>query len=712
MNYKKEIIVTQCFITVAVVATALLVSSLVSSAWHSFVFGDYMSLLQIGIFSFSVFFISYGSFLYLFCRLQDLKKVSQHKPIPMESLLDFYSKKSPSLAVLVPSYKEERDVIIQTVVSAALSEYPSKEVVLLVDDPYNPKLYDDRKKLEETREIPFQLQKMFDSMRAGFQFELIAFRQRINADEVEIEQERLNLARLYEEAAECFEKMADWFVADMGAGFGNHVHKFFVNRMLKAPAERHRKFSKEIVDIRNLTLDGIHKHYSRLASLFNTKFSSFERKKYQNLSHESNKAMNLNGYISVMGNSYRERMEEDGLHLDLAAPESADISFNKADYIITLDADSMIEPDYALRLVYEMERPMNSNMAVIQTPYTAYPDAPNMLERVAGASTDVQFGIHQGLTEYNATFWGGANACLRRSALNDICETKMERGYPVKIFIQNRTVIEDTESSIDLVYMGWKLCNYPERLAYSATPPDFGSLLIQRRRWANGGLLLVPKLIKSALKTPKSFALLKEFLLRFHHLTALTTGTIATLLLLFYPFPDKIASLWMLIAAIPCFVLYARDLKFFGYKYSDMFRIYSLTLMLIPVVIGGVLKSIEQAITKEKIPFGRTPKVPGRTSAPLIYCLAEVAMPAVCVVMFFYDVYVEKYAHASFAALNGSFFFYAYFQYIGWKNNLEDMVASIKSTKWFAASSAELPKLEEKILRPLEVVDFESKKIA
>lgn len=62
-------------------------------------------------------------------------------------------------------------------------------------------------------------------------------------------------------------------------------------------------------------------------------------------------------------------------------------------------------------------------------------------------------------------------------------------------FIQDRTVIEDTESSIDLRRKEWRLYNYPERLSYSATPPDFGSLVIQRGRWANGGLLILPKLL-------------------------------------------------------------------------------------------------------------------------------------------------------------------------------------------------------------------------
>lgn len=52
----------------------------------------------------------------------------------------------------------------------------------------------------------------------------------------------------------------------------------------------------------------------------------------------------------------------------------------------------------------------------------------------------------------------------------------------VKTYIQDRTVIEDTESSIDLGYFGWHLVNYPERLSYSATPPDFG------RWWCSGGV--------------------------------------------------------------------------------------------------------------------------------------------------------------------------------------------------------------------------------
>ena len=54
----------------------------------------------------------------------------------------------------------------------------------------------------------------------------------------------------------------------------------------------------------------------------------------------------------------------------------------------------------------------------------------------------------------------------------------------------------DTESSVDLGLRGGTLHNDAERLSYSATPPDFGSLCIQRRRWADGGLLILPRLLR------------------------------------------------------------------------------------------------------------------------------------------------------------------------------------------------------------------------
>ena len=129
-----------------------------------------------------------------------------------------------------------------------------------------------------------------------------------------------------------------------------------------------------------------------------------------------------------------------------------------------------------------------------QTPYSSFRGAGTRIERLAGATTDIQHILHQGMSHYGATFWVGANAVIRKRALEDIVETEFVGGFEMRRYIQDRTVIEDTESTLDLGTHGWTLVNYPERLSYSATPPDFGSLIVQRRRWANGGLLILPKL--------------------------------------------------------------------------------------------------------------------------------------------------------------------------------------------------------------------------
>ena len=45
---------------------------------------------------------------------------------------------APALAILVPAYKEDPDVVRKTLLSAALEEYPNRRVVLLIDDPPEP----------------------------------------------------------------------------------------------------------------------------------------------------------------------------------------------------------------------------------------------------------------------------------------------------------------------------------------------------------------------------------------------------------------------------------------------------------------------------------------------------------------------------------------------------------------------------------------------
>ena len=229
------------------------------------------------------------------------------------------------------------------------------------------------------------------------------------------------------------------------------------------------------------------------------------------------------------------------------------------------------------------------------------------------------------LLQFNATFWVGANALLRLDALRDICSTAFERGHEVKVYIQDRTVIEDTGSTIDLVAKGWTLFNHPERLAYSATPSDFGALIIQRRRWANGGLIIFPDLLR-LWRSPTSSMKAPELWIRAHYLLSPALASTGVLTLLLFPFDEVFWSLWLITSAVPYYVSYGRDLKEAGYRWRDLLNVYVLNLLLISVNFAGVLRSVQQMRTGRRSPFARTPKVAGRTASPPTHIIVPASL--------------------------------------------------------------------------------------
>jgi hypothetical protein len=353
-------------------------------------------------------------------------------------------------------------------------------------------------------------------------------------------------------------------------------------------------------------------------------------------------------------------------------------------YLLTIDADSVVLPDYALRLIRIMQE--DPKIAVTQTPYSAFPGAPGLLERIAGATTDIQYIVHQGFTRFNATYWVGANAMLRVTALRDICRSVRERGYDIPVFIQDRTVIEDTGSTIDLIQRGWRLYNYPERLAYSATPPDFGSLIIQRRRWSNGGLIILPDLGKHLWAERKNLRCLPEIIMRAHYLFSPTVGNLGILILLFYHFNDDLNSIWLPLAALPYYLLYGLDLRIAGYKWTDLFRVYALNLILIPVNLSGVLRSLQQAVTGTKAAFGRTPKVQSRTLIPPLHVMFQWLLLTYLAQASVMDVVQSHYSHAVFAFGNAVVYVYGITCVLGWRESYSDLRGALPGS-FFASLS-------------------------
>jgi len=557
-------------------------------------------------------FLIFGNLVYQLARLGYLRRRAGHRPVPGDDLATFAASGLPRVVTLVPSYREERGVVAQTLLSAALQRYPSR-VVLLIDDPPSPVDDDHREALEAMRLLPAEIEARLAGPSARIRAGRAGFETRAVQGTLDRVRETLDLAELWDGTAGWFYRQAHDSVV------GDHTDAFFVEHILGRPqqqaVQRADVLRSAIAPLGGLEEADLVREFTALENLFDCELTSFERKRYVNLSHEPNKAMNLNSYIDLLGRSMQEVESIEGLRL-VPAESAADLVVASADYVITLDADSLLSPDYALRLVYELERPGNERMAVIQTPYCAIPGSDSLLERIAGATTDIQHIFHQGSTSYGGDVVVGANAVLRRQALDDIRIVEDERGFLVARYIQDRTVIEDTESSIDLIAAGWSLHNYSDRLAVSATPADFGALVIQRRRWANGGLIILPKLARYLVSRPRRASKLAEGAVRFHYLSSIAGANIGLMILLSYPFEKTLSSPWLPLTALPYFFLYARDLRHVGYRKRDVVGVYALNLALVPINLAGVAKSIQQAITRKKVPFARTPKVSGRTRVP------------------------------------------------------------------------------------------------
>ncbi|HEY4376421.1 MAG TPA: glycosyltransferase family 2 protein, partial [Acidimicrobiales bacterium] len=565
-----------------------------------------------------VTFLALSAGAYLMTRQGYLRRTRSHARTPRAELEAFFEDHAPSTTVLIPSYREQPEVILQTMLSAALQEYPALSVVLLIDDPPRADGPERRKLLALAREVPAQVEALLAEPRARFTRSLETAVSRSDAGTDPSEKDLDHLAGDYEHAA-------SW-IDDLAGGWTTHDHTddFFVEHVLHALANDLKVVAAAVrgalLNRSSLSAKRVLQLQRRLTSIFTAEVTSFERKQYLTLSSEPNKAMNLNSYIGLMGGTFSEQRTSAGCLLlpCEADDEEATLHVPASDYILTLDADSVLLPEYCIRIIHEMEQPGNERIGVMQTPYSAFPGAPTRVERLAGATTDLQHIVHQGMAAWDAAFWVGANAVLRFDAVQDLRVEDGSDGFAISRFISDRTVIEDTESTLDITAKGWSVLNYPERLAYSSSPPDFGSLCIQRQRWANGGLIILPKLFTHwrAKKERGEKRHVVELLLRLNYLASITWATIGLVLLLAYPFSSQLMSGFVILISAPYFAVMATDLKRCGHKHGDVFRIYGFNLIMLPVNASGVLRSVGQLVTGHKVAFARTPKVRHRSVAP------------------------------------------------------------------------------------------------
>src|SRR5262245_4537157 len=119
---------------VALVAGCLFYTELLSAVGHQISTGDYRQAVTTILLGLSFLMLFWANLIYFAVRAGWLNRNASHVPLNPEQLWRLYDKNLSSLTVLIPSYKEDHAVVSRALISAALMQYPQKNVVLLVDD--------------------------------------------------------------------------------------------------------------------------------------------------------------------------------------------------------------------------------------------------------------------------------------------------------------------------------------------------------------------------------------------------------------------------------------------------------------------------------------------------------------------------------------------------------------------------------------------------
>jgi cellulose synthase/poly-beta-1,6-N-acetylglucosamine synthase-like glycosyltransferase len=150
----------------------------------------------------------YGSLVYLFARVGYLRRKAalvQPSRDELETVYDL-DKEHPRVCILIPTYREDIRVLRQTILSAALSEYPSRRIAVLIDDPPEDSA-EALRALVTTRRLVADLNALFREAARHYRAELSKFIVRLQRGEpLDLTSECRHLADLYE-------GMADWIEA-------------------------------------------------------------------------------------------------------------------------------------------------------------------------------------------------------------------------------------------------------------------------------------------------------------------------------------------------------------------------------------------------------------------------------------------------------------------------------------------------------------------
>src|SRR5262249_51370629 len=157
----------------------------------------------------------------------------------------------------------------------------------------------DAKALEEMRQIPTNIERLLAPMRSRIASALAAF------EAASVAVSARCLVAQTRHLAELLRETAEWFAQQARRHeIHDHSDRLFVELTFLVESRRFQQNAERLTnlaDAGSVDVSTLHAEYRRLARRFDVTLRSFERKRYANLSHEPNKAMNLNSYLGLMG---------------------------------------------------------------------------------------------------------------------------------------------------------------------------------------------------------------------------------------------------------------------------------------------------------------------------------------------------------------------------------------------------------------------------
>jgi len=169
--------------------------------------------------------VVYGGVVYCLTRWAYYARRERHAPRSWDALAPFFRADAPTLSIVIPSYKEEDKVVFQTMLSAALQQYPRKRVVLLLDDPPQPTTDGDRCALVRARTLPARIAATLQPMARLTARARAECASRLAARPVDVDAEFRTLGRTYRQVIAWFEDYAGRYpvVGHADRGFVDQV---------------------------------------------------------------------------------------------------------------------------------------------------------------------------------------------------------------------------------------------------------------------------------------------------------------------------------------------------------------------------------------------------------------------------------------------------------------------------------------------------------